>query len=124
MENKITPELIEQAKKAESVAALLALAEENGIDLTAERAEKLFSEWHTTKELSDDELDSVAGGCGEESTGQQCPKCGSMNVSLLGITVGFQGTGTSYECMDCGYQYGHFTGTIDLPEQPRKTLDE
>ena len=123
MENKITPELIEQAKKAESVAALLALAKENGIDLTAEHAEKLFSEWHTTKELSDDELDSVAGGC-NTTTGQQCPKCGSMNVSLLGITVGFQGTGTSYECMDCGYQYGHFNGTIDLPEQQRKTLDE
>ena len=79
-ENKITPELIEQAKKAESVEALLALAKENGIDLTAERAEKLFSEWHTTKELSDDELNSVSGGCGKDST--ICPACGSTDVEL------------------------------------------
>ena len=66
MENKITNELIEQAKKAESVEALLALAKENGISMTEETAEKLFTEWHTTKELSDEELDSVSGGCGEE----------------------------------------------------------
>ena len=123
METKITPELIEQAKKAESIEALLALAKENGIDLTAESAEKLFTEWHTTKELSDDELDSVAGGC-NIPTGQQCPKCGGMNVSLLGVSIGNQGTGTSYVCMDCGYQYGHFKGDIDLPEQPRKTLEQ
>ena len=82
MENKITPELIEQAKKAESVTALLALAKENGIDLTAERAEKLFSEWHTTKELSDDELNSVSGGCGS-SEPIACPACGSTDVDTL-----------------------------------------
>ena len=86
MENKITPELIEQAKRAESVESLLALAKENGIVLTAERAGKLFSEWHTTKELSDDELDNVAGGCGDDDdTPRACPKCGSTDLdSFIG----------------------------------------
>ena len=81
METNLTPELIEQAKKAESAAALLALAKENGIDLTAERAEKLFSEWHSTKELSDDELDSVAGGCGDDYDYPiTCPSCGETKA--------------------------------------------
>ena len=95
MENKITPELIEQAKKAESVEALLALAKENGIALTAERAEKLFSEWHTTRELSDDELDSVAGGCGDPIT---CPNCGSTD--LISINRGIH-----RQCTRCGRSF-------------------
>ena len=59
---------------------------ETGIVLTAERAGKLFSEWHTTKELSDDELDSVAGGCGDDDdTPRACPKCGSTDLdSFIG----------------------------------------
>ena len=102
-ENKITPELIEQAKKAESVAALLALAKENGIDLTAERAEKLFSEWHTTKELSDDELDSVAGGCGnDDDTPSACPKCGSTDWR---VTSGSDGT-IYLKCNQCNNCFG------------------
>ena len=106
MENKITPELIEQAKKAESVAALLALAEENGIDLTAERAEKLFSEWHTTKELSDDELDSVAGGCGSSGGGDddkatdRCPECRSTDVEIT-----CESTLLVLTCRSCGHEW-------------------
>ena len=100
MESKITPELIEQAKKAESVAALLALAKENGIDLTAERAEKLCSEWHTTKELSDDELNSVAGGCGE---GPFCPKCGAEMDCGTVDTVKY-GPKMLWVCGECGYR--------------------
>jgi len=76
MENKITPEMIEQAKKAASVEELLALAKENKIILTAERAQKLFDQWHENRELSDDELDSVAGGCGGGGSLDYCPGCG------------------------------------------------
>ena len=96
MESRITNELIEQAKKAESVEALLALAQENGIDLTAESAEKLFTEWHTTKELSDDELDSVAGGCGDPIT---CPRCGSTNVGAGSLRHG------KVKCYNCGRDF-------------------
>ena len=81
METNLTPELIEQAKKAESIEALLALAKENNIILTAAHAEKLFNEWHSTKELSDDELDSVAGGCGDDYDDPiTCPSCGETKA--------------------------------------------
>ena len=100
MENKITNELIEKAKKAESVDALLALAKENGIDLTAEHAEKLFSEWHTTKELSDDELDSVAGGCGRDYT---CPSCGVGTLEYDHTRYGFADDVEVYKCNKCRY---------------------
>ena len=99
MENKITNDLIEQAKKAGSVDALLALAKENGISMTEEAAEKLFTEWHTTKELSDDELDSVAGGCGFDDT---CPKCGGT-LEFDHVRYGFGDDVMVYKCNKCRY---------------------
>ena len=66
MENKLTQELIEKAKLAKSVGELIALAKENGIELT-EEANTYFAQLNPkTGELGDDELDSVAGGgkCG------------------------------------------------------------
>ena len=64
-ENKFTPELIEKARHAKSIEELLALAEENGITLTEDEAKAYFAQLHKSGELSDDELDSVAGGgCG------------------------------------------------------------
>jgi len=83
MENKITPEMIEQAKKAQSVEELLALAKKNGIALNEEKAQELFDRWHTTRELSDNELDSISGGCGSGDapaptpapSTKTCPKC-------------------------------------------------
>lgn len=34
--------------------------------MTAEEAAKYFAELHKTGELSDEELDNVSGGCGDE----------------------------------------------------------
>ena len=111
MENKITNELIEQAKKAESVEALLALAEEKKVDLPLERARKLFAEWHTTKELSDEELDSVAGGCGGGSS-LKCPYCQSEDVCYNGYVSSTKGCYGdvwidiySYTCNSCGREF-------------------
>ena len=101
METNITPELIEQAKKAESVEALLALAKENNVILTAEQAENLFAEWHTTRELSDDELDSVAGGCGED--GNICPECGEGTVEFDHIRYGRYTTYVVSKCNKCNF---------------------
>ena len=56
-------ELVNKARKAESVEELLALAKENGIELTNEQAKEYFAQLNPTKgELSDDELEDVAGG--------------------------------------------------------------
>ena len=55
-------EIMEQARGAKSPEDLLALAKELGVELTAEGAEETFGMLHKTGELSDEELDNVAGG--------------------------------------------------------------
>ena len=57
-------ELIAKAKEAKSAEELLVLAKENSIELTEEQAQELFDRLHSIGELSDDELDDVAGGKG------------------------------------------------------------
>lgn len=57
-----TPEMIEEAKKAQNIQQLLALAKEKGVELTEQEAQAYFEQLHTHGELSDDELDSVSGG--------------------------------------------------------------
>ncbi len=64
MENKLTPELIAKAKLAKSAEELLALAKENGIELTEESANEYFADPDLKNgEISDEELDNVSGGC-------------------------------------------------------------
>lgn len=58
-------ELIARAKKAKSSEELMALAKENGEELTEESAKEYFERLNSkTGELSDSELDNVSGGCG------------------------------------------------------------
>ena len=59
-----TNEQILKAKAAKSVEELLALAKENGVELSEEEAKKYFAEWHREGELSDEELQNISGGCG------------------------------------------------------------
>ena len=64
---KFTLEQLTKAKAAKNAEELLALAKENGMELTEEEAAKYFADLHKEGELSDDELDNVSGGgCGEE----------------------------------------------------------
>lgn len=66
---KFTPGQLEKAKAAKAAEELLALAKENGIELTDEDAAKYFAELHKEGALADDELDNVAGGgCGGDSS--------------------------------------------------------
>ena len=56
-------DLIAKAKAAKTVGELMALAKENGTELTEESAKAYFEQLHPkTGELSDEELDNVAGG--------------------------------------------------------------
>ena len=60
---EINNELIAKAKAAATVEELIALATENGITLSEDDAKMYFEVLHPkTGELSDDELDNVAGG--------------------------------------------------------------
>ena len=54
MDNKFTPELIEKAKSAKTPEELMALAKENGVELTEESAAAYFDRLNPkTGELSD-----------------------------------------------------------------------
>ena len=66
----ITKEMLEKAKEAKSAEELMALARENGIDLPEEKAEEVYRK--LSAELSDEELDNVAGGVsmGGQMTGR------------------------------------------------------
>lgn len=62
MKSEFTPELIEKAKQAKSAEELLALAKENGIELTENGAKAYFEQLNRSGEISDEELDNVSGG--------------------------------------------------------------
>ena len=58
----ISKELIEKAKTAKTAEELLEMAKAEKIELTEEEAAKAFEELNKNGELSDEELDNVAGG--------------------------------------------------------------
>ncbi len=60
---KISKELLEKGKTAKTAEELLAMAKAEKIELTEEEATKAFAELNKNGELSDEELDNVAGGC-------------------------------------------------------------
>ena len=60
----ISKELIEKAKTAKTAEELLEMAKAEHIELTEEEAKKAFEKLNKNCELSDEELDNVAGGCG------------------------------------------------------------
>ena len=69
-------ELIAKAKQTKSPEELMALAKENGIELTEESAQAYFNQLNPkTGELADDELDNVAGG--------GCHNGGRLVVSVM-----------------------------------------
>ena len=84
----LTQEQMAKAKKCKNSEELLALAKEEGIELT------------------DEQLEAVSGGCSSSGHGKEwcrghvCPKCGSTN------TIVYEGTwshGATMKCLDCGY---------------------
>ncbi|MBQ3507357.1 MAG: Nif11-like leader peptide family RiPP precursor [Clostridia bacterium] len=59
----LTPEMIAKAKNTKTSEELIALAKENGIEMTEEEAKTFFAQLNPPSgELSDDELADVAGG--------------------------------------------------------------
>ena len=57
---------MEKARTANSAEELLEMAKAENIEISAEEAAKAFAELNKTGELSDEELDNVAGGCGRD----------------------------------------------------------
>ncbi len=114
MENNFTPEQMEKARAARSPEELLSLAKESGLELSEEQANTYFEKLNKSGELSDDELDNVAGGgCGHDKplrkdmhyllddpnfrlVNTRCPECGGQ----VGV---YESPGeTIFICVDCG----------------------
>lgn len=58
----MTKEMLEKAKNAKTSDELMAMANAAGIELEKSKAEEIFARLNKGGELSDDDLDSVAGG--------------------------------------------------------------
>ena len=72
---KLTKELIEKAKTAKTAEELLEMAKSENIELTEEQAAKALTQLNKNGELSDEELDNVAGGgCGDSNKSGDTPK--------------------------------------------------
>ena len=91
----LTPEMIEKAKAAKSAEDLLALANENNVEMTADEAKTYFAQLNPKGgELDDDDLDAVAGGACANSTSD--------------VTVGSKvRVINGYKCLKCGGTVGH-----------------
>ena len=49
-------------KEAKSVEEIIAIAKEDGVELSVENAETLYAKMNQNRELTDEELDKVVGG--------------------------------------------------------------
>jgi hypothetical protein len=86
-------EIIKKAIQSNKPEDLLTIAKEYGVDIDVSQVEELFS---TVKQLSEDELDMVAGG---KTDTKPCPSCGSYEYG-----TGSGGPdGTFRYCSRCGY---------------------
>ncbi len=86
--------VIRAALRCSSAGELLELAQERGIELSASEAEELLPLLQRpAEELSELELDAVAGGMGV----LKCPECYSSSLTPLGK----KGPYTVYECSNC-----------------------
>ncbi len=116
-----------KARETKSVTELMELAKSENIELTEEKAQKLFSELHAEGELSDTELDAVAGGgCGGEpeytlptySEGEivavkgayRCNACGCELGKIVRVFMGYcNSSECRYDytliCTSCGNQF-------------------
>lgn len=93
----IDDELIAKAKQVNSVEELMALGRKNGYSVDEKEAEFYFKKLHKTGELSDDELDNVAGG--------GCNRCKFCGGDLDAVKV--KRYPPDLICPHCG-QWGNF----------------
>ena len=88
---ELNKELLSKAKEAKTPEELLTLAKENGMEMTAEEAQKIFAQLHSQSgELADEELDNVSGG--------GCHNGGRLVVSVMHYC-------DEWRCKDDGSQW-------------------
>lgn len=102
MSNLLSRELMEKAGAAETAEELLALAKENGVNMSENAAKEYFARIHKTGEVSDEELDNVAGGGCQTRANMKvvCEKCGAEMTWDTEVVPPY---GTfPYVCPGCG----------------------
>ena len=102
---KLNHELIEKAKSAKDAEELLAMAKENGEEMTEESAKAYFDMLHQKQgEMTDDELDNVSGGGCHTKDGREivtvCHSCGGFVCKECGGR--YLNTSTFPVCKECG----------------------
>lgn len=68
---QLTDKMRKAAMKAKTVEELIEMAKESGLSVSEEQAKEYFEEINKEGELSDDELENVAGGDGCDSGSQE-----------------------------------------------------
>jgi len=108
-------EMIEKAKAAKSAEELLELAKANNVEMTADEAKTYFAQLNPKgNELSDNDLDAVAGGACSDDSGNDNPAVGvgdtvqitsEKNCSSCGSNMGIAARlrkGAYIKCAQCG----------------------
>ena len=62
MENKEMQELLKKLKAAKSAQELIEMAKAQGTEIAADMAEELFTMLNAEEELSDEDMEKIAGG--------------------------------------------------------------
>ena len=76
MENKITIELAEKLSQGKSADEILAIARQNGLQISPEEANLAIEDMKNQGELTDEELEKAAGGRHWWSFEIICKHCG------------------------------------------------
>ena len=78
----LSEEQIAKIRECNNTEEVLAIAKEEGIELT------------------DEQLEAVSGGCSKETV--RCPNCGSTNLTKRAVGVAHRVSGYRFTCNDCG----------------------
>ena len=62
MKNANIKELLEKLKAAKSAEELIEMAKANGVEIATDKAEELFAKLNADGEISDDDVENIAGG--------------------------------------------------------------
>ena len=62
MKNANIKELLEKLKAAKSVEELVEMAKAEGVEIPADKVEELFAKLNADGEISDDDVENIAGG--------------------------------------------------------------
>ncbi len=99
----------ERAKAADTLEEFMAVIESSGAKMTPNEAQKLFSAIKAEGEISDDDLDSVAGGATDAAAdfenladhNYSCPKCGKKDNLRIKHFAGHD----NCTCKACGIKW-------------------